>query len=204
MITSGCGNTSVDSEVSDNQPPEITSFTAEPQIVSIGSTASIIVNASDPENDILRFGWDSSGGSITGNGSSATWRAPENMGTYLVSIFIEDDRLGAANATLTIQVVDSGSDNRPPVINYISANPDIMPALGQTSLSVGASDPDGDDVDLLFFWGGPGGNFDGDGASVVWTSPPPACCPTIYSIWVMVKDSEGATNTQSVEVTVIP
>jgi hypothetical protein len=200
-----CGSNSVGTDdKTQNQPPVVNSFMAEPNIVSIGGTTSVIVSAEDPENDILSFGWSASGGSITGSGPSAVWTAPENIGTYIISIFVEDDRLGAANRTLTIQVVDGGSDNRPPIINYINASPDIIPALGNTGLTVGATDPDGNDSFLTYFWGGPGGSFEGDDHNVIWTSPPPACCPTIYSIWVVVRDSLGATNTRTVEVTVIP
>jgi len=200
-----CGSNSIGTEdKTQNLPPVVLSFIAEPNIISIGGTTSIIVSAEDPESDILHFGWSASGGSITGNGPSAVWRAPENIGIYIISIFVEDDRLGAANSTITVQVVDGGSENRPPVINYLSASPDIIPALGITGLTVGATDPDGNNNFLTYSWGGPGGSFDGDDSNVIWTSPPPACCPTIYSIWVLVRDSLGATNTQTVEVTVIP
>ncbi len=202
----GCGDNSASTseDLSVNSPPEIVSLTATPNSVGIGSITSIVVEAIDPEGDILFFGWNASGGGITGNGPTAVWNAPENMGIYIVSVFIEDDRLGRVNGTIDIEVIDAGSDNRAPIINFINSSPDIIPALGQTQITVGAIDPDGDDNALIYSWGGPGGIFEEAGSSVIWTAPDPGCCPTALSVWVVVSDSEGATNTRSTSIVVIP
>jgi hypothetical protein len=206
-ILAGCGGKSTDSggdDPSANNPPEILSITAEPPTVGVGGSTSIVVEVTDPEGDFLYYGWSASGGSILGDGPSAAWNAPENQGNYIISVYIEDDRLGRVNGTVEVQVVDSGSDNRPPVIRYINSNPDILPTRGRTELTVGAYDPDGDDNELVYRWGGPGGAFEGQGSSVTWTAPSPGCCPTALSIWVVISDAEGATSTRSTEIVVIP
>jgi hypothetical protein len=206
-IMAGCGGKATDSGGDDpsvNQAPEILSMTADPSTIGIGGSTSIVVAAADPEGDILFYGWNTSGGSISGDGPSATWNAPENQGNYIISVYIADDRLGRVNGTVEVQVVDSGSDNRPPVIQYINSSPDILPTGGHSQITVGAYDPDGDDSQLVYRWGGPGGAFEGHGSSVTWTAPDPGCCPTALSVWVVISDSEGATSTRSTDIVVIP
>lgn len=207
LIIWGCGNdrgSNANNDLSSNQPPEIVSFMADPDTLGIGGSTSIVVNAVDPESDLLFYGWRASGGSITGNGPTATWAAPDGIGLYLISVFVEDDRLAAVNSTIEVSVIDSHSDNRPPVISYINSNPDILPSLGETELTVAAFDPDGEDDLLSYRWGAAAGSFSGEGSVITWTAPIPSCCPTAYSVWVVVRDPERATSSRSTTITVIP
>ncbi len=207
LMVMSCGSdrgSDPNNDLSSNQPPEIVSFVADPNILGIGGSTSIVVNAVDPESDLLSYGWHASGGRITGNGPTATWTAPDGIGQYLISVFVEDDRLAAVNSTIDVSVIDAYSDNRPPVINFISSNPDILPSLGETEITVGAFDPDGDDDLLIYQWGAAAGSFSGRGSAVTWTAPIPSCCPTAYSVWVVVRDPERATGSGSTAITVIP
>lgn len=207
LLIWGCGNdrgSGANNDLSSNQPPEIVSLVADPDTLGIGGSTSIVVNAVDPESDLLFYGWRASGGSITGHGPTATWSAPDGSGQFLISVFVEDDRLAAVNGTIEVSVIDAYSDNRPPVINFISANPDILPSLGETEITVGAFDPDGDDDLLIYQWGAAAGGFSGEGSVIRWTAPIPSCCPTAYSVWVLVKDTENATSSRSTSITVIP
>ncbi|MEE9554697.1 MAG: hypothetical protein V3W18_10410 [candidate division Zixibacteria bacterium] len=201
----GCDNKGgISDDLTTNKAPVILSVVAEPETLGIGGTTSIVVNATDPENDPLFYGWRVSLGSIVGNGPTAIWRAPAGSGEYLVSVFVEDDRFAAVNTTIPVWVNDSNSDNSPPVINYITANPDILPSEGIAEIMVGAYDPDGENGQLEFLWGSAAGSFDGEGPNVVWTAPVPSCCPTAYSIWVVVRDPGRATSSVSRSITVIP
>jgi hypothetical protein len=207
VVFAGCGGKSSTTGADDpsaNKPPEILSVTAEPQSIIVGGSTSIVVDAVDPEGDFLYYGWSASGGSIAGEGPTAVWNAPENIGSYIVSVFIEDDRLGRVNRDIAITVTDAGNTNRPPVIRYISSTPDILPTLGQSQITVSAYDPDGDDLDLSYHWGAPGGDFQGQGTEITWTAPNPGCCPTTLYVWVLVSDSGGATTTRSTGIVVIP
>jgi hypothetical protein len=207
LIIWSCGNDRgghANNDLSSNQPPEIVSLMADPDTLGIGGSTSIVVNAVDPESDLLFYGWRASGGSITGNGPTATWTAPDGIGLYLISAFVEDDRLAAVNSTIEITVIGAYSDNRPPIISFISSNPDILPSLGVTEITVGASDPDGEDDLLDYQWGAAAGSFSGEGSVVTWTAPIPSCCPTAYSVWVLVRDPDRATSSGSTTITVIP
>ncbi len=207
LIIWGCGNnkgSDANNDLSSNQPPEIVSFMADPDTLGIGGSTSIVVNAVDPESDLLFYGWRASGGSITGNGPTATWTAPDGIGLYLISVFVEDDRLAAVNSTIEVSVIDSHSDNRPPIISFINSNPDILPSLGVTEITVGAFDPDGEDNLLIYQWGAAAGSLSGEGSVITWTAPIPSCCPTAYSVWVVVRDPERATSSRSTTITVIP
>jgi len=205
VFSLACSNKSSNpDDLSNNKPPEIISLIAQPDTIGAGGTTSIVVNAVDPENDPLFYGWIASLGSIAGTGSAATWTAPDGSGEYIISVFVEDDRYAAANATITIHVDGSNSDNRPPVISYINASPDVLPSEGQTRITVGAYDPDGDDSLMIYQWGSATGSFSGQGSVVDWTAPRPSCCPTEYSVWVIIRDSEETTSSISTSVTVIP
>ena len=86
----------VDIVVSPNQPPTITSLTTPPSVTA-GSTATIQVAASDPENDLLTCAWSSPNGgtlSSTTGCPSVSWTAPAFPGMYSVSVSVTDNQTG--------------------------------------------------------------------------------------------------------------
>ena len=86
-----------------NQPPVI-SLTAEPQTVKKAMTSAIQCTASDPDGDKLSYTWSASGGNISGEGSAATWVAPNAFGTYTITVTVSDGRGGEATETIEIVV----------------------------------------------------------------------------------------------------
>lgn len=92
-----------------NNPPEISSLTANPSSVEIGGTSTLICVASDPDGDNLTYIWETSGGSISGTGSSVTWTAPNAEGSYSVSCTVDDGNGGQDFESVNIEVI-SGSD----------------------------------------------------------------------------------------------
>ncbi len=87
-----------------NQPPVISSLTAEPQSLPPGGSSTITVVASDPDGDPLSFSWSASGGSISGSGAQVTWTAPEVAGTYTVTVTVSDGKGGSDSASVSISV----------------------------------------------------------------------------------------------------
>jgi hypothetical protein len=82
--------------VAANQPPVITSLTAEQKTVTRAMTTTIECIASDPDGDELSYTWSPSGGNITGKGSTVTWVAPNTYGTYTITVTVTDGRGGQA------------------------------------------------------------------------------------------------------------
>jgi hypothetical protein len=75
--------------------------------------------------------------------------------------------------------------NRPPVITSLSADPDTLEPLQETSITCVATDADGDD--LYYTWGTDGPAGSGSGATVTWRAPEEGA---IYSVWVEVSDGK--------------
>lgn len=103
------GNTasrSLDINVVANRPPAISSITPSATQVKPGDTATITCLASDPDNDQLTYAWKTSvgGGDISGTDITATWKAPDTVGTYTISVTVDDGKGGTANSSCTITV----------------------------------------------------------------------------------------------------
>lgn len=77
--------------VSTNQAPVIHSMSADPSIVCPGERSTITATVSDPEGDPITYSWKASGGHITGEGTSATWTAPDAGGTYVITVSVADE-----------------------------------------------------------------------------------------------------------------
>jgi len=91
-------------KVAPNQPPVIDSLTAEPQRVKKAMTSAIECTARDPDGDVLSYTWSASGGNTSGEGSAATWVAPNAFGTYTITVTVSDGRGGEATETIEIVV----------------------------------------------------------------------------------------------------
>jgi len=84
-----------------NNEPLITSLTADNTTVSPGDTVSLICTAEDVDGDILTYSWECTSGSLTPDGSTATWAAPDSSGTYSISCAVTDGNDGH-----TIEIID--------------------------------------------------------------------------------------------------
>lgn len=60
---------------------------------------------SAPEGDTVKYTWSSDGGSITGEGSTVLWQAPNEYGDFNVMVTATDNNGGKAEGVLTISVV---------------------------------------------------------------------------------------------------
>ncbi|GAG34401.1 unnamed protein product, partial [marine sediment metagenome] len=88
-----------------NQPPDITSVTANPSIFNPGENSTITCVASDPDGDTLTFRWSATGGNITGAGNQVTWTAPSAPGNYTIKVTVSDGKGGTAKGSCMVSVV---------------------------------------------------------------------------------------------------
>ena len=110
--------------------------------------------------------------------------------------------LFAMLALLSLLVISSckkDSTNSNPVIASIVVYPGTVNANGIVSVSVTASDPDGDP--LTYSYTVTGGAISGNGASASWTAPSSAGA---HSVTVTVADGKGGTITGNGALTVLP
>jgi hypothetical protein len=175
-----------------NQPPTISSLTADPTAVPAGGTSTITCTASDPDGDPLTYSWSATGGTISGSGSQVTWTAPQTIGTYTIICTVSDGKGGTAEES-----VDVTTGNQPPTISLLTAEPQTILPGGTSTITCTASDPDGDP--LTYSWSATGGTISGSGSQVTWSAP-----QTIgfYIITCTVSDGKGGTDQENVGVSV--
>ncbi len=178
-----------------NEPPVISSLTADKELVNPSGSCLVSCVASDPDGDELSYTWSASGGNISGEGAVITWVAPEEVGAYTITVKVTDIRRDEATAQLTINV----AVNHPPVIESLTANPPVVNRGRTSTIECVASDPDDDE--LSYLWSAEQGDISGQGATVTWTAP--SACAT-YTITVTVADGRGDEVSQALSITVNP
>lgn len=89
---------------SKNNPPHISSLTANPTEVEPNGSSSIACTASDPDGDALTYVWSATSGSINGSGSNVTWIAPGNEGTFSITCEVQDGKGGQDSKFVNIPV----------------------------------------------------------------------------------------------------
>jgi len=84
-----------------NAVPVIISLTADNTTVFPDGTVLLTCTAEDDDGDILTYSWECTNGSLTPDGSTATWTAPDSSGTYSISCAVTDGNDGH-----TIDIID--------------------------------------------------------------------------------------------------
>lgn len=186
LLISGCAPA--------NQPPVISSLTADEERVNPSGDCQVRCVASDPDEDELSYVWSASGGDISGEGAVVTWVAPEEVGAYTITVKVTDGRGGEATMQLTIDVIV----NHAPVIESLAAEPSPVRQGKTSTIECVASDLDEDE--LSYLWSANRGNISGQGSIVAWTTP--NACGT-YIITVTVADGRGGEVSEELEVEVI-
>ena len=88
-------------------PPQITSLDADPPSVAPGEITTLTCVASDPDGDTLTYSWRYSGpceATILGTNSTVDWTAAGALGTYTVTVTVDDGRGGTAEGSCSVTV----------------------------------------------------------------------------------------------------
>jgi hypothetical protein len=91
-----------------NNPPIIESLTAEWGRLKKASNTPITCVASDPDGDELIYTWSADAGNFSGEGATVTWVAPNDYGTYPITVATSDGRGGEDINSLEITVCGCG------------------------------------------------------------------------------------------------
>jgi hypothetical protein len=200
-----------------NNPPVISSLTADQQVVQPLGKVLLNCQASDPESDNLSYRWTASGGFLEGSAATAVWTAPNNPGSYKVTVVVSDGRDGSATRDALITIPEK--PNNAPVISAIKftrpgrmaitvkTNPTEKEVKDTPELVIRKYETgdvvclatDADKDQLTYIWKATGGKIIGNGPSIQWLA---AGDPGTYTITCNVADGNGGTATFTITISV--
>ena len=155
--------------------------------VNEGEEVTYSAIASDPGDDILTYSWDF-GDEVTAIGENVTHTFADN-GNYTITLTVTDD-----DGASTTQTLDVTVNNLAPVIDAIVGDTNVNEGQ-EISYSAIASDA-GNDT-LTYSWDfGDGTTAEGKDVTHIFTDNGE------YTITLIVTDSDGASTTQTLDVTV--
>ena len=128
---------------------------------------TITATASDPDNDVLTYAWDATGGAtVSGSGAQITVNTGSlPAGTYTVNVTVNDghDHARSCASTFTIK-------ERPappcPTMGSVTADPMSVEAGTNTRITLHAQVAGGDGSSLTYQWSADRGTISGSGDTV--------------------------------------
>ncbi len=195
-------NITVIAAPSTNVPPVCNFVTVLPGTTLVaGSSASVIVSATDANGDSLSYTFNYGDGTtetVTSFIRSHTYVAP---GAYNLAVSISDGIAPAVNCANIVMTITPTPANRAPICNRVIVIP-AAPAAGEdVAITMLASDPDGDALTYDFTFG--------DGASALASSANSQvhryAAAGTYAVNITVRDSAGnSTNCGTTNIVVSP
>ena len=189
-----------------NHTPLISSLTASADWVFPGGSLTVTCQAEDPDGHALGYEWSTTGGHIEATGHEVVWTAPGQVGSYTITVVVQDGHGSSATRTLDVSVVS----DQPPVIQalLVTANHKYLYKRDYTGgYRVGKGQQyqiecivADTDVELLYEWSHSSGAMSGEGSLITWTAPDE---DVSVIVTVVVSDIVGNTTTESVELEVV-
>jgi len=165
-------------EVRTNRPPTIRSLVADADWTPPSGTLQVTCNATDPDGDELSYEWTTTGGKISGTGAAVNWTAPQEIGTYNVTVVVKDGYGGEDISKVPLSVTLSP----PPTIEKLVVTPNGNTFLREPThsgcdcdvwknreyyIECKASGAGG----LVYNWSCDDGEISGAGSNITWTAP---------------------------------
>lgn len=181
VVTDGHGGEATDYviiAVRANNPPTIGSLTADAEWTIPSGSVQVTCSASDPDGDELGYEWTANGGDISGAGAVVNWVAPQEVGTYNITVVVKDGYGSSATDSMTI----SALTGQPPTIEALTITKDryghcyLKPYSGgyyvgkeqMYDIECIVADTD---IEIFYEWSWTGGDLSGEGSLVTWTAP---------------------------------
>lgn len=90
--------------VKDNHYPVIDGFGADKDWVKPGESCLVTCTASDIDEDVLEYRWETDCGVVEPHGESTTWTAPDFEGACTVTVYVSDGFGGERHASVEVLV----------------------------------------------------------------------------------------------------
>ena len=184
-------------EIPRNEAPTISSIEIEPNSVRTGEKATITVSASDPDGDDVTYIYETSAGSIEGDGPEVAYNAPGEPGTYEIRVKVTDGEYYSPESSAEIVVLPPVITNHAPVIERVTESATTVVSGGTVEIEVTASDEDGDR--LTYHYEPSDGTISGSGSKVSWIAPER---PGQFTISVHVSDGALESEKEVITITV--
>ena len=169
-----------------NHPPTV-SLSANPNKLTVGDSAVLQAQASDPDNDTLTYAWTSTCGNVEGTGAEVHLNSASIApGTCTVTVKADDARGGNASASTDVTV--EARPNHPPTVSC-AASPQTVTAGQPVNLTATGNDPDNDQ--LTYSWTSSGGKVTGSGAQAQFDTT--GIQPRHYTVTCHADDGKGGT-----------
>jgi len=192
-------------EVRANRPPTIDSLVADTAWTLRPGSIQVTCDASDPDEDKLSYEWSTDGGDISGTGAVVNWIAPQEVGTYNITVVVTDGH--------------GRSDTRKLCTSVVTGEPPNIEALRVTAehcylktyswgykvgkeqkydIECTVSDAS---VGVSYNWSCEDGTISGSSSAITWTAPDEYIERT--TVTVVVSDIAGNMVCKSVALNVV-
>jgi hypothetical protein len=184
-------------EISDNEPPEITSLDIGNVVFHISLERTLKVEADDPDDSggTLTYEWGADGGNFTTLKTldEVKWQA-DAVGDFNLYVTVTDEDGGWDRADFTLKATNAA----PEISGYQIEDKNPEPGAA-VKITLDVTDPDSEDdnLDLVYDWSADGGGFASElvtdtGAEAEWLAPQTL---DSYVISVTVYDPWGGDDT---------
>ena len=106
VILFGCAHPNpTESNANGNSAPEINSISMDPVFITVGTTAKITIDATDPEGDPISYIWTVALGDIIGSGAEVRYTAAFCcVGTNTIHLEVKDSKGAGVKKSIEIVV----------------------------------------------------------------------------------------------------
>ena len=202
-VDDGRGGTvehSISLRVKCNSAPEILELSADVDWVASGKTAYFLCATSDADGDEVSHEWEATAGELFGSGAGVVWLAPEEEGSYWITVWARDAYGGESKRSMPISVTYSD----PPTLGRFrvkSVNTNLLKPSGDAwkifrtgTCTIECVVAEGDGP-FTYEWSVERGSLTSDGPVATWKAPGERISADIV---VHVTDVHGNTVTGSV------
>jgi len=188
-----------------NTAPQILSLVASNRYIKPNETAELRVEGFDKEDDAITYTWSSKTGTFDKtDGTNVKWTAPEKVGDHILHITLKDPHGAHTSMKILISSKVGVSFNKPPVITDLLVTPKSFRTGQDVHPYLEAHDPEGGK--LTYSWSDSGGECKGrfNDSSLkraIWTAPATLPSSGKCTLYVTIKDEDGAETSGSVDMT---
>jgi hypothetical protein len=161
--------------VTGSRPPTIDSVVADADWTTPSGILQVTCNATDPDGDELSYEWSASGGSIDGTGAVVDWTAPEEVGTYHVTVVVKD---GDGGEDIRSMYLSAATGSLPIIEDLIVTADHKYLKETDTGYKVGKTKEFQIECialnisgELVYEWSCTEGQISGEGSTITWTAP---------------------------------